>query len=141
MGFNVTKEDYKNYIYVRIPKEEYEEIMQGKRKVTKNDLEVWRFHYEIKQIDKIAYAKRANRIKVAKTMKKIYKALENYYLGLFKNEKKLTPYQLAKLSKVNYLTARKFWERHNLDEWINRFEKNPLDELKRFKIEQLSEFF
>ena len=142
MSFKTKKEDYKDYVYVRIPKEEYEAIIQGKRKVNKSDLEEWRFNYEIKQIDKIAYAKRANKIKVAKTIQKLYKALENYYLSLFKEDnKKLTAYQLSKLAKVNYRTAKKFWERHKLDEWGKKIEINPVEELKRFKIEELSEYF
>ena len=142
MSFKTKKEDYKDYVYVRIPKEEYEAIMQDKRKITKNDLDVWRFNYEIKQIDKRVYAKRANRIKVAKTIQKLYKTLENYYLSLFKEEnKKLTAYQLSKLAKVNYRTAKKFFEKHKLDEWIDKFEANPVEELKNFKTEELAEYF
>ena len=142
MSFKTKKEDYKDYVYVRIPISEYNEIIEGKREITKNDLDIWRFNYEIKQIDKVAYAKRANRIKVAKTIQKIYKALENYYLSLFKEDnKKLTPYQLAKLAKVNYRTAKKFFEKHKLDEWIDKFEANPVEELKNFKTEELAEYF
>ena len=142
MSFKVSKEDYKNYVYVRIPISEYNEIIEGKRKITKSDLEEWRFNYEIKQIDKRAYAKRANRIKVSKTIQKLYKALESYYLGLFKEEnKKLTAYQLSKLAKVNYRTAKKFYENHKLEEWLEKFDKNPVEELKNFKVEELSEYF
>ena len=141
MSFKVSKEDYKNYVYVRIPKEEYQAIMEGKRKISKNDLEVWRFEYEIKQVDKVVSAKRANKKKVARTIQKIYKTLEDYYAGLFKEEKELTPYRLAKLSKVHYTTARKFWDKHNLNEWIKKFKENPIQELRNFKIEELSEYF
>ncbi len=142
MSFKVSKEDYKNFVYVRIPVSEYNEIIEGKRKITKNDLEDWRFNYEIKQIDKRAYAKRANRIKVAKTIQKLYKALESYYLSLFKEEnKRLTAYQLSKLAKVNYRTAKKFFETHKLEEWLEKFEANPVEELKNFKVEELSGYF
>ena len=142
MSFKTKKEDYKDYVYVRIPISEYNEIIEGKRKINKSDLEDWRFNYEIKQIDKRAYAKRANRIKVSKTIQKLYKALESYYLSLFKEEnKRLTAYQLSKLAKVNYRTAKKFFENHKLDDWIERFEENSVEELKRFKIEELSEYF
>ena len=141
MSFKTKKEDYKDYVYVRIPISEYNDIMQDKKKVTKDDLEEWRFNYEIKQMDKVAYAKRANKIKVAKTIQKLYKALENHYLGLFKEDnKKLTPYKLSKLAKVNYRTAKKFWENHKLDEWIKKFDKNSIEELKSFKVEELSEY-
>ena len=142
MGFKTSKEDYKNYVYVRIPKDEYQAIMEGKRKITKDDLEIWRFNYETKQLDKKAKAKRANDIKVARTVQKMYKALEDYHLGLFKEEAtKLTPYKLAKLANVNYLTAKKFWERHNLDKWLDKFAKNPSEELRNFKVDELSKYF
>jgi len=137
--FNTKKEDYKKYVYVRIPVEEYQEILVGKKRVTKSDLEAWRFSYEIKQSDKIAYARRAARIKQKKTILKLLKALENYYLGLFKEEKKLNPSKLAKLAKVNYKTANKFWKEYHLQEWINKFEKHPQNALKEFKIVELSE--
>ena len=137
--FNTKKEDYKKYVYVRIPIEEYEEIIQGKKKITKGDLEAWRFSYDLKQSEKQAYARRAARIKQKKTILKILRILENYYLGLFKEEKKLNPSRLAKLAKVNYKTASKFWKEHNLQEWISKFEENPQEALKEFKIIELSE--
>jgi len=136
---NTKKEDYKKYVYVRIPVEEYQEIIQGKKKITKGDLEAWRFSYEIKQSDKIAYARRAARIKQKKTILKLLKALEDYYTGLFKEEKELNPSQLAKLANVNYKTASKFFKEHNLQEWIPKFEKEPTEALKEFKILELSE--
>jgi len=137
--FNTKKEDYKKYVYVRIPIEEYEEIMQGKKKITKSDLEAWRFSYDLKQSEKQAYARRASKIKQKKTILKLLKALENYYTGLFKEEKALNPNQLAKLANVNYKTANKFWKEHHLQEWISKFEKNPANALKEFKIIELSE--
>jgi len=137
--FNTKKEDYKKYVYVRIPIEEYEEIIQGKKKITKGDLEAWRFSYDLKQSEKQAYARRASKIKQKKTILKLLKALENYYTGLFKEEKELNPNQLAKLANVNYKTANKFWKEHNLQEWIPKFEENPQEALKEFKIIELSE--
>jgi len=136
---NTKKEDYKKYVYVRIPVEEYQEIIQGKKKITKGDLEAWRFSYDLKQSEKQAYARRASKIKQKKTIFKLLKALENYYLGLFKEEKKLNPSRLAKLAKVNYKTANKFFKEHKLQEWIPRFEKEPQNTLKEFKIVELSE--
>jgi len=136
---NTKKEDYKKYVYVRIPVEEYQEIIQGKKKITKGDLEAWRFSYDLKQSEKKAYARRASKIKQKKTILKLLKALENYYLGLFKEEKELNLSRLAKLAKVNYKTASKFWKEHNLQEWIPRFEKEPIEALKEFKIIELSE--
>jgi len=136
---NTKKEDYKKYVYVRIPIEEYQEIIEGKKRITKGDLEAWRFSYDLKQSEKQAYARRAARIKQKKTILKLLKALENYYTGLFKEEKKLNPSQLAKLANVNYKTANKFWKEHNLQEWISKFKDNPQNTLKEFKIIELSE--
>jgi len=133
------KEDYKKYVYVRIPVEEYQEIIQSKKKITKGDLEAWRFSYDLKQNEKKAYARHAARIKQKKTILKLLRALENYYTGLFKEEKKLNPSKLAKLAKVNYKTANKFWKEHNLQEWISKFENNPANALKEFKIIEISE--
>jgi len=137
--FNTKKEDYKKYVYVRIPIEEYEEIIQGKKKITKGDLEAWRFSYDLKQNEKKAYAKRASKIKQRKTILKLLKSLESYYTGLFKEEKELNPNKLAKLASVNYKTASKFWKEYNLQEWISKFENDPANALKDFKIIELSE--
>jgi len=99
----------------------------------------WRFSYDLKQSEKQAYARRAARIKQKKTILKLLKALENYYTGLFKEEKELNPSRLAKLAKVNYKTASKFWKEHNLQEWKSKFEDKPAKALKEFKIIELSE--
>ena len=136
------KEDYKDYVYLRIPKTEYNKIISEDKRVTKEDIEAWRFDYELKQSNKSAYAKRANKIKTARIIQKIYKTLENYYLGLFRDEKKeLTAYRLSKLAKINYRTAKKFFEEHNLKEWLPRFETSPQEELKKFKVEELGDYF
>jgi len=134
------KEDYKDYVYLRIPKTEYDKIINKEKKVTKEDIEGWRFNYELKQSEKASYARRAHKIKKAKTIQKIYKALENYYTGLFKQEKELTAYKLSKIAKINYRTAKKFFEEHNLNDWLKRFEANPQD-LKKFRVEELSDYF
>ena len=132
------KEDYKDYVYLRIPITEYNEIMQGKKRLRKSYLESWRKDYEYKQVEKRAYARIANEKKIAKTIKKIYKALEDYYTGLFKEDvKRLNPNKLARLSGVNYRTASKFWKRHKLDDWLEKFEKNPVGELENFKLKEL----
>ena len=136
------KEDYKEFVYIRIPKDEYDKIMAEEIKVTKHDIKGWRFDYEVKQSEKASYARRANKIKKARIVQKIYKSLEDYYLSLFKDEKKeLTAYKLSKLAKVNYRTAKKFFEEHKLDSWIKKFEENPSEELKKFKIEELGDYF
>jgi hypothetical protein len=138
----IKKEDYKDYVYIRIPKSEYNKIIKGEKKVTKNDLEAWRFGYELKQSEKIAYAKRANKIKQARVVQKIFKTLEDYYTGLFTEKtQELTPYKLSKLANVNYRTAKSFWEKHNLGIWIKEFRSKKGEALKEFKIKELSDYF
>jgi len=136
------KEDYKDYVYLRIPKDEYKKIIDGQKKITSQKLKEWRYDYELKQSSKTQSAKKAHKIKKARTIQKIYKALENYYLGLFQDEKKeLTPYKLSKLAKVNFRTAKKFWEEHKLSEWVEKFKLNPQQYLKEFKIQEIGEYF
>ena len=131
------KQDYKDYIYLRIPKEEYKKIIEKKRKITTKEIEEWRFNYELKQSKK--NTKRANEIKKYRTAKKIYEALENYYLNLFTSEKEnLTIYKLAKLAKVSYPTAKKFWQTHNLSYWIQNFKYKKQEALNNFKIIELT---
>ena len=135
------KEDYKDYVYIRIPKSEYKEIIENKRKITKSDLESWRFNYELKQSEKIAYAKRANKIKQARVVQKIFKTLENYFTGLFTETQELTPYRLSKLANVNYRTAKNFYKKHNLNTWIKEFKQKKDVALREFKIKELSDYF
>ena len=131
------KQDYKDYIYLRIPKEEYKRIIEEKRKITTKEIEEWRFNYELKQSKK--NTKRANEIKKYRTAKKIYEALENYYLNLFTSEEEnLTIYKLAKLAGVSYPTAKKFWQTHNLSSWIQNFKYKKQEALNDFKIIELT---
>ncbi len=133
------KQDHKDYIYIRIPKEEYEKIMQNNKRVTKKDLEAWRYDYELKQSTKIKGAKKASRIKKYRAVSKMYKALEDYYNSLLYDEKHITPYKLAKLAKVSYPTAKKFWEQYNLDRWKENFKYKKQEALNDFKLIELVE--
>jgi len=134
------KMGYKDYIYLRIPKEKWEKIIEGEFLPSKEDLKAYRFNYELNQLERRANAKRANKIKRKKTLLKIIEALEYYYGGLFKEEKKLTPYKLSQIAKVDFRTAKKFWERYEFDEWIEEFIKNP-ERIKDFKNYLLSHSF
>ncbi len=126
------KYDYKDYVYLRIPITEYNEIMEGKKRLRKADFKRWIDDYYYRQTEKRAYAKIANDKKTAKTIRKLYKALENYYTGLFREEgKELSINKLAKLAGVNYRTANKFWKENNLPDWLSKFKENS-DELKNF---------
>ena len=126
------KYDYKNYIYLRIPISEYNEIMEGKKRLKKVDFKRWVDDYYYKQVEKRAYARIANDKKTAKTIKKLYKALEDYYTGLFRDdEKELSINKLSKLAGVNYRTASKFWRENNLQDWLSKFKENS-DELRNF---------
>ena len=126
------KNDYKDYVYLRLPISEYNEIMEGKKRLKKVDFKRWVDDYYYKQAEKRAYAKIANEKKIAQAVKKLYKALEDYYTTLFKEEKKeLSINKLSKLAGVNYRTASKFWKENNLQDWLKKFEKNH-GELKNF---------
>ena len=126
------KYDYKDYVYLRIPISEYNEIMRGKKRLRKADFLRWVEDYYYKQAERRAYAKIANDKKTAKTIKKLYKALEDYYTGLFRDdEKELSINKLSKLAGVNYRTASKFWRENNLQDWLSKFKENS-DELRNF---------
>ena len=131
------KQDYKDYIYIRIPKDEYKAIIEEKRKVSADDIETWRFNYEIKQSTKTKGARKAAKTKEYRTVSKIYKALENYYTNLLFDGEHITIYKLAKLAKVSYPTAKKFWYQYNLDKWLENFKHKKQEALKDFKLIEL----
>jgi len=141
------KESYKDFVYLKIPKEKFEEFLQiarDKGKKTKilsvDDLLEFKYLYERDIEHKQISASEAHRRKKAKKDIQIYQALEKWLTGLFKSEfERINPYKLSRLAKVNYRTAKRFWEEYNLDKWIIEFEKSPGEALKRFKIEELAE--
>jgi len=134
------KQDYKEFVYIRIPKSVYEDIIENNRKLSANELKVYRYDYLDKHFNKRLASQKARKAKERKTALRILQTLENYYLGLFRKQNKpLSIYTLSKLSKVNYRTAKRFFKKYNLDEWIPRFEKEPTEALKEFKILELSE--
>ncbi len=142
------KNDNKDYIYIRIPKERYKEIIENNKKVSTEELEEWRLEYQLKQDKKIESAKRANKIKRSRSIEKLYKALEEYFeIDLLsymtrKEKKELTAYKLAKLAKVNYKTAKKFWDEHKIEEkWLKEFKKRKNEALKEFKLLELAKYY
>jgi len=133
------KQDYKDFVYIRIPRRVYGDIIKNNRKLSAIDLKLYRYDYLDKHFNKKLASEKARKAKERKTALRILKALENYYLGLFREQNKpLSIYTLSKLSKVNYRTAKRFFERYNLKEWIPRFENNSQNALKEFKIIELS---
>ena len=143
------KENYKDFVYLKISKDEYEKLLSlGAKKGTKtklisiDDLTRWEISYRLDIENKQNSAIEAHRRKKAKKDIQIYQTLENYYTGLFKNElERLNAYKLSKLAKVNFRTARRFWEDYNLDYWVKEFEKKGSEALKEFKIQELAESF
>ena len=107
-------------IYICIPETEYNSIVNGKERVTKAKLRKWRENYEKHIQNKKINAVKANKAKQEKTIEKIINSLKKLNT---EDKKNLTPYKLSKLAKVNYRTAKKFWEKHNLDKWTNTEEK------------------
>jgi len=134
------KQDYKDFVYIRIPRSVYEDIIENNRKLSAIDLKLYRYDYLDKHFNKKLASEKARKAKERKTALRILKTLENYYLGLFREQNKpLSIYTLSKLAKINYRTAKRFFERYNLKEWIPKFEEDPVNALKEFKIIELSE--
>jgi len=134
------KQDYKEFVYIRLPRRVYEDIIENNRKLSANELKVYRYDYLDKHFNKRLASQKARKAKEKKTTLRILKTLENYYLSLFREQNKpLSIYTLSKLSKVNYRTAKRFFEKYHLDEWLPKFEDNPQNALKEFKIIELSE--
>ena len=141
------KENYKDFVYLKISKDEYERLLSlGAERGTKtklisiDDLTRWEISYRLDIENKQNSAKEAHRRKKAKKDIQIYKTLKNYYTGLFKNEiERLNAYKLTKIAKVNYRTAKRFWEEYKLNYWVREFEKRGSEALKEFKIQELAE--
>ena len=141
------KETYKDFVYIKIPKDEYEKLLKlGAKKGTKtkvisiDDLTRWEINYRLDIENKQNSAIEAHRRKKAKKDIQIYQTLENYFTGLFKSElEHINAYKLSKLAKINYRTAKRFWDDYNLDYWIKEFEKRGSKTLKEFKIKELAE--
>jgi len=107
-------------IYICISETEYNSIVNGKERVTKAKLRKWREDYEKHIQNKKINAIKANKAKQEKTTEKIINTLKKINIT---DKKNLTPYKLSKLAKVNYRTAKKFWEKYELDKWINTEKK------------------
>ena len=141
------KESYKDFVYLKIPKDEYEKLLAiGAEKGTKkklisiDDLTRWEIIYRLGIENKEISASEARRRKKAKKDIQIYQTLEKFLTGLFKSElEHINAYKLSKLAKVNYRTAKRFWEDYNLDYWLKEFEKRGSEALKEFKIQELAE--
>jgi len=136
--------DYKDFIYLRIPKEKWQEWKEKELKgktssISFGKLKAYRIDYEWKMKKKKQSANEATRIKKARADMKIYKALERLYSSLLKTDNEITPYKLAKEAGVSYPKAKKFWNEHNLDIWIKSFEEDSIEALKKFKFYELAE--
>ena len=146
-GLKMKKENYKDFVYFKMPVDEFEELLRlardkGKKikAISIDDLLRYKFLYERDIENKQNKAIEAHRIKKAKKDMQIYKTLENYFTGLFKSElERINPYKLSKLAKVNYRTAKRFYEEYNLQEWIPEFEKRGSEALKEFLYKNLAE--
>jgi len=111
------KETYKDFVYFKIPKDEFEKILEllkekGRKSkvISIDDLLRYKLLYEIDIENKQNSASEAHRLKKAKKDIQIYKTIENFYTGLFKNElDHLNPYKLSKLAKVKH--SKKILER------------------------------
>ncbi|EDM22954.1 hypothetical protein [Caminibacter mediatlanticus] len=112
------KYDYVNYIYIRIPINEYKKYEKHKDCIPFHKIREWRFDYDLKQKTKKEGIKIAQLSKKEKAERKILDFLENYYGGLLKEDNIISISKLAKKSGVHYNTAKKFAEKYNLERWI-----------------------
>jgi len=139
------KESYKDFIYLKIPKDEWEKIEKtalekGKhiKQLSYENLLEYKFAYELWIENKQISASEASRRKKSKKDIQIYQTLESFFTGLFKSElEHINPYKLSKLAKVNYKTAKRFWNEYNLNYWIPKIEKDS-KLLKEFLYKELS---
>jgi len=104
--------NYKHYVYLKVSKEEFEQILTEKKCVPVEEIRKWQEEYKTDTILKKWGAKKAQKHLKANTIKKLIIALENYYTGLFKENKPITGYKLGKLAGVHPATANKY-----LKEW------------------------
>ena len=134
--------EYKKYVYFKIPKEEWEQIEKSQKDISYKDLIRYKTLYKISKEPKQEGAKEAAKYRKARNDMKFFKTLERIYNSLFKNEiksnKKLTIYKLAKETGLPYPTAKRFWNEYNLNNWIEKFEKDP-SSLKTFLHQELAE--
>ena len=134
------KYDYQDYVYLRVPKSEWNEWEQKENvNVSFKKLKAYRVNYEWKMESKQKGAREATRIKKARADMKIYQTLERFFGTLLNTDNNITIYKLAKESGVSYPKAKKFWNEYHLDKWIPEFEKRGNEALKEFLYKELSE--
>ena len=107
------KYDYQNYVYIRIPIDEYRRYEKSDDCIPFYEIKEWKFDYEIKQKPKKEGIKVAQISKKEKAEKKILNFLENYYGGLLKKDNVISISKLANKSGVHYNTAKKFVKKYN----------------------------
>jgi len=135
------KKSYKDFIYLKLPKEEFEKHLKEYKKdksykIPFYDVLKGRVEYENEMLDKKDRALEAARIKSAIANIKIYKTLERLVNSLFKRDINIS--LLAKEAKVHYNTAKNFWREKDLDKWLEKIEKKEAT-LRDFLIEELLE--
>ncbi len=135
------KKSYKDYVYLKISKEEFEKHLKEYKKdksykISFYDILKGRVEYENEMLNKKDKALEAARIKKAVANIKIYKTLERFLNSLFKRDINIS--LLAKEAKVHYNTAKKFWIEKNLDIWLEKIKKDEAT-LRDFLIEELTE--
>ena len=122
--------DYKNYTYLRIPKEEFERLVKDYP-----FLNEYKIDYDDKQLSKRVAAKQVAKNRKITSVAKIYKVLKNYYFNnLFKGEKDITITDLSKIAGLAYMTTWRYWKELELDKWIERFKREGKDALFDFEI-------
>ena len=138
--------DYKNYVYLKIPKNLWKKLKEQykKNKDLKVDFEILlkgRVEYSNKQINKKEKALNSAKIKKANADIKIAYYLQEELNNIFSDIVKineLTPAKLAKNSGVSYKTAKRFWIEYSFDKWKDAIANNKSN-FKKFLKEELAE--
>ena len=129
------KGSYKDYLYFRISKAEFE-TLDEKDCITKEDLKRFMIDYKDAVLNKKFSANKAARLKSVQTKKKFLNALERMLRSLIREDtKNITPYRVAKEANISYLSAKKYFEAYNITQRLEELQKDF--EFRYFKEEFL----
>ena len=129
------KQDHKNFIFIKIPKQIWEEKINNKEGLTFEELKEYRREYEYKNIEKKYAARKVAANRKKENIKKICRTLKNYYFNnLFYSQEDITRKQLSKLTSISYRRIIDLWKELELDKWIERFKREGKDALFDFEI-------
>ena len=113
--------DYRNYIYLRIPKDEYKKFEE--------ELKPYRIDYKYANSSKAISARGVAKNRKRKNIEKIYKTIKNYYFNNLFTQETLTKADIAKITGLSYKTIYNLGKQLNLDSFLKRLQKGDKDAL------------